>query len=80
MMTYRGNCLEQHDKANLEAPVIVPADPAKYPGVMQGWAKLVFERQEAGADKPLPLWTYAANAEAGPDPQPLPARSNLRMV
>jgi hypothetical protein len=73
MMAYRERCLEQHDKANLEAPVIILADPAKYPGVMHGCTKLAVE-QEAGADKPLPLRTYAANAEAGPDPQPLPAR------
>jgi hypothetical protein len=32
--------------ANVEAACIIAADPAKHPGLMQEWARLVIERSE----------------------------------
>jgi len=33
------------ERENLAAALVIQADPARYPGLMQEWARLVLDRQ-----------------------------------
>jgi hypothetical protein len=41
------NAIAKFDAANLQAAEIIAADPVKYPGGAQEWARLVLARAES---------------------------------
>ncbi len=57
-MTTRQRLGETYERQNQEAAQIIAADPERYPGVMQQWARLVLQR--SSDQRPAKEWRLVA--------------------